>query len=376
MNCTIIQRRLLGAEDAAHPPDEVQSHLDGCTGCREWHALLLQMEQNIALLPVPTSNSRAEFLQRLLHTPVAGSVNGTGPPLKIRVPELVQRRSNRKLNTALRDWMPVAGAAAALLLIVFGWLEFVQPPKQPVGARVAAAPRLPDPLVTNLMKQHLALLKATSVQARTAALAAMVRELDEEIRPLAAAPQTLELTKDLNRLKDRIRQTIPQNEFSSTNLLVAVPSQISPATAARVSQLQQNQKLIRSLIDSSVQLVATKETDSLAHATQCKSLVQDLAAEISLAANDGEGHRAQELSVHFRDLLQQGVADKLTSFRGQPGFSVAQREMKDIGDWSVAETEKLERQLKNVELAGVQSALEAVRMGRESIKQALKAEAA
>ena len=45
MNCTIIQRRLLGAEDPAHPPDEVQTHLEGCTGCREWQTLLLQLEQ-------------------------------------------------------------------------------------------------------------------------------------------------------------------------------------------------------------------------------------------------------------------------------------------------------------------------------------------
>ena len=94
--------------------------------------MLLQLEQQVPLLPVPASASRAEFLRRLLHTPAAGAVNGAGPPLKVRVPELVRQRVQPAGPRPLRRWMPVVGVAAALMLIVLGWRELVpQAPRRP-----------------------------------------------------------------------------------------------------------------------------------------------------------------------------------------------------------------------------------------------------
>ncbi len=372
MNCTIIQRRLLGTEDPAHPPDEIQVHLDGCTCCRDWQALLLQMEQNVALLPVPPSDSRAEFLQRLPHTPVAGSVNGTGPPLKIRVPELVRRRAQsagrQRFKTIVRDWMPVIGAAAALLLVVFGWSEFVTFRRGTVtnANRVQYAA---DPLVAKLMQHHLALVNAKNSQTREMALTAIAGELEQEIGSLATEAGARDTRESLTQLRKTINDARKSNVFSSTN------SSIRRADARRLDQLKRNRKLIERIVEQSVMLVNTKEDDALAHAAQCEKLVVQLAGEITDAAQQGEGGRAEEMSGHFRDLLEQGVAANLKVYARNPDTgSVAQRERKIIGAWSQQTADELEKQLEQV--AGMQPALEAVRLGRESVREALKAEAA
>ena len=137
---------------------------------------------------------------------MAGTVNGTGPPLHIRVPELVRQRApqgSRPLSAALRHWMPLAGVAAALLLLVFGWRELVLP--QPASTTVVSTGNLgADPLVRNLMEQHLRLAQALSLEGRLETLAAMTADLEREMADLRILPQGQEIVKELETLQRKL----------------------------------------------------------------------------------------------------------------------------------------------------------------------------
>lgn len=353
MNCTIIQRRLLGTEDPAHPPDEIQTHLDGCSGCRDWHALLLQVEQHVPLLPVPPSDSKAEFLQRLLHTPAAISANGTGPPLQIRVPELVRRRAQsagpQRFNRVVREWMPVVGAAAALVLIVFGWSEFVTPRRAGTPSELTAQAAA-DPLVAKLMASHLDLVKAENGQSRADALNAMVRALEPERLALARVPTAKKLADDLTELERKLVQSgsLPQHLIGADN-----PSTL-PATAERIVQLQHNRALIHQIVNNSVKRSASD--DPLSRAALCEGLVKQLAQEITQAARHSDGKRALEMTGHLDQLVRMGVIENLQNVRElvAGGGSVARREITTL---VLDTTRALEKELAASEVADMQTAL-------------------
>lgn len=373
MNCTIIQRRLLGAEDPAHPPDEVQSHLAGCNGCREWQALLLQMEQQVPLLPVPPSEARAEFLRRLLHTPVAGTVNGTGPPLQIRVPDLVRQRvapGPRPFRVAVRHWMPIAGVAAALLLLVLGWRELVTPRQAVVRTQMARAELGPDQLVGQLMGHHLRLARQDlPPQGRANELAAMLNDVERELAAVQSAPHSQEMGKVLEKLQSKLVKQLSGGS-APQHSIVARSSQISPATADRLAQLQRNEALLDSVVDSSLKLAGT-ESDPFQRAKLCHAVVVQLAQEVAESAGKEERSRTVEMSEHLSAVLQEGMSLNLGAYRERSAknlSSVVQRERAAAGDWALKAADALTEQLQDIDAAEVHTALAALRTEGRRLK--------
>ena len=72
MNCEEFQRDLLNAENPATPADEFEAHLATCAPCREYQGRLVNIEQNVAKLPVPSSTAKEEFIEALLQPESAG----------------------------------------------------------------------------------------------------------------------------------------------------------------------------------------------------------------------------------------------------------------------------------------------------------------
>jgi hypothetical protein len=203
MNCQIIQRRLLGAEDPEHLSVQVQAHVDACSACREWLARLVQVEQNVRLLPVPQTQARAAFVQQLLRTETS---QATPPP--VTVPDRSRARTPRPKPVIRRIPNPAASnpgipvpwrfaaavMAASLLLFAFAWWTVRE---TRVGPQVVEKPR-PDPLVASLVKHNLKLASAKEPGERAAELKAIDDELIRERQTLDGDADTNELVADFD----------------------------------------------------------------------------------------------------------------------------------------------------------------------------------
>src|SRR5205814_7950225 len=152
-----------------------------------------------------------------------------------RVPELVRQRvapGPRPFKAALRQWMPVAGVAAALVLLLLGWRELVLP-QRPVQTPTARAELGPDPLVGELMKHHRALAGDLTAQGRADTLAAMVDDLEHELASVRHTPQGHEVSKNLESLQRSLMGSLSGGSRPQHSI-VARSSQNSPATAERI----------------------------------------------------------------------------------------------------------------------------------------------
>src|ERR1700730_10031791 len=74
MNCSQCQRQLL----EEHSGPDVDAHLAECLACRQWHKMLLQIENQVSLLPVPESTRKLQLQEELIHGPT--------PPATIPMP--------------------------------------------------------------------------------------------------------------------------------------------------------------------------------------------------------------------------------------------------------------------------------------------------
>ncbi|MHB1426419.1 MAG: hypothetical protein ACYC3I_24930 [Gemmataceae bacterium] len=121
MNCTVIQRRLLSAEQPERPPADVKSHLAQCPSCRLLQRRLIQMEQRIPQLPIFPSTTKEQFLERMTaegetrlpETLVRPSAYGFQP--------LKKERGLRKLSVAF-------ALAASLLVFALAWWSWPRHP--------------------------------------------------------------------------------------------------------------------------------------------------------------------------------------------------------------------------------------------------------
>ena len=118
MNCTIIQRRLLSAEQPDHPPTEILDHLAECPRCREWQLRLVRMEQRIPLLPVPPSTAKAELLARILSANPRAVVRQI---VAVRPPARWSSMTNGQKERGLRKMSVAFALAASLLVFALAW---------------------------------------------------------------------------------------------------------------------------------------------------------------------------------------------------------------------------------------------------------------
>lgn len=133
MNCTVIQRRLLLAEQPEQPPAEIKSHLAQCPACRAWHLRLVQMELLIPQLPVSPSTAKTQFLERMKEESGRTKQNALVHPSSFTLRPFKKERGLRKLSVAF-------AMAASLLVFALAWWSWPHnPPRAPDLSQIEQA---------------------------------------------------------------------------------------------------------------------------------------------------------------------------------------------------------------------------------------------
>jgi hypothetical protein len=125
VNCTVIQRRLLSAEQPEQPATEIKSHLAQCPSCRAWQRRLVQLERLVPQLPIPPSTTKEQFLQRILGAPGReASGRAIADPALLWRSTLApgpKERAQRKVSLAF-------ALAASLLVFALAWWSWPHNP--------------------------------------------------------------------------------------------------------------------------------------------------------------------------------------------------------------------------------------------------------
>jgi hypothetical protein len=233
MNCKEIKYFLLGCENPDQPPAEVKAHLAVCKGCQDWENRLAVIELNIPFLPVPASAARAQLLRKVLsfpvlvrgeeRVPIAAQETATQATRKESSPvDLKQLDSPVKSSAAnlsprtgtdilrfFRTLEPSArrfaagGIAAAVLLIVFGWLV-MRTPNRTRNSDLQMARASTDPLLANIIQRDLRLADANKPADRFLALADLAEDLSGEVKNLAPLPEAKGVLDDLVRRYQKV----------------------------------------------------------------------------------------------------------------------------------------------------------------------------
>ncbi|OAI38895.1 hypothetical protein AYO40_06230 [Planctomycetaceae bacterium SCGC AG-212-D15] len=379
MSCDTFQHQLLESESPDRPDAELQAHLDGCAACREWQARLLQIEQGVRRLHVPSSATRDAFLLDLIlpdnpsqeaPAPAAAAAAATSkrssePVVRLSLSAPALQPSPPWREVAWRWRYAGAGIAAALALFAFVSMSLDRnKPNGDVAKKDQA-----DPLVASLMRENLALVTADKdkPEERAKALAHIAADLDVETRALDPAKEA-DLIGLLSQLRTQVTESLqklaPQPDARPTAANTA-----AVADARRVKQLKRNRNLIQALVEGGVRLA--KLDDTLERAESCKQLAKSLASEIREAAQHREGERTAEMGQHFRDLLQLGVAVNIRSVRPSlPHGSLAEKHMYDVRDSFSGIAQSLEMEL--AARTELQSTLDAIRGGRVQVENAAR----
>lgn len=177
MNCTVIQRRLLLAEQPEHPPAEIKSHLAQCPTCRAWYRRLVQMERLIPQLPVPVSTAKELFLERMKDEGRSLRQNALVQPSSFALHPFKKERGLRKLSVAF-------AMAASLLVFALAWWSWPHnPPVPPDLARIEQAKleqRLSGSLLVDTPKE------------RVLRLAQLAEQVHDEARQLVDNSERVE----------------------------------------------------------------------------------------------------------------------------------------------------------------------------------------
>ncbi len=239
MNCKEIKYFLLGCENPDQPPADVKAHLAVCSGCQDWQNRLALIEMNVPFLPVPASAARAQLLRKVLSQPrlVVGddhivvaaaessvetrvAVKDTVGPVSRAVEPIspivmTTGRSSPRRGAGLlrffRDLEPSArryaagGLAAAILLVIFGWMVIRTPHPPTPGTQIARPSS--DPLLASIIERDLRLAGAERPSTRFLALADLADDLSGEIKKLAPLPEAKGVLEELvKRYQEVLRQ--------------------------------------------------------------------------------------------------------------------------------------------------------------------------
>ncbi len=251
VNCTVIQRRLLTAEQPDQPAADVQGHLDQCPACRAWQRRLVQVERQIPLLPVPPSTAKAELLQRILDTGPRETVRSAVAerPTLPRSPLAPgpKERALRKLSVAF-------ALAAALLVFALGWsvwphnpgtaplppsLTLQQLDQKKLDERLASAMRVDKPQDRLLKLADL----AENVHGEANAMADNVEKLDQWARFYArvVSENLMEQARQLPRadrpaVLEKVAERLTRTESDASRRAIQLKD-TSPKPAAAFGQI-------------------------------------------------------------------------------------------------------------------------------------------
>jgi hypothetical protein len=173
MTCDVVQKRLLACDRPDLPPVDLKGHLVACPVCRAWHRRLVRLEQQIPTLPVPPSQTRQAFLQRLITEPVRPESPAPVMPQLVRFTPPGPSRKERGLQK-----MAVAFAlAAAMLLFAVGWWVWQRPAAARIGSTEAA--RALDRDLNDRLNDRLA--RSGTPQLGVKNMAELAEELRQEV---------------------------------------------------------------------------------------------------------------------------------------------------------------------------------------------------
>lgn len=189
MNCSHCQRQLL--EEQTGP--EVEAHLAECMACRQWHKMLLQMESQVPLLPVPESPRKLQLQEELIHGPNLAPETIPFPaatmPISAPTSPSVKRNPWHKVAVA------AGGLAAAGVLIACGIFlgNMLSPPAHKNGQQGLKKGEPDKTLAGKLLELDMKLAQADSPRERVQTLAKLAHNLEGESRSLAqvAGPKDL-----------------------------------------------------------------------------------------------------------------------------------------------------------------------------------------
>ncbi len=111
MSCQTVRERLLASECPDQPATEQARHLAGCADCRVWLRRLALLEQQLPLIPVPTSAPPPALLEMLCASPANAIVR---TPVLLHPVRPRAEGARQKLALAI-------SLAASLALFAIGW---------------------------------------------------------------------------------------------------------------------------------------------------------------------------------------------------------------------------------------------------------------
>ncbi len=196
MNCKNCRQLLLLQADFEPVPSEVEAHLGQCPACRRWQQRLAQVEKVVPLLPVPLSETKSSFKERVLR----------GLELEPVAAPAVRRWFPRRWPAAL--WV---GAAAACVLLTVGVFLATYFSGSAPGPAVAIKNPPPEAkektkettLAGRLLEKNLELARASTPKKRLEALADLASLLERESQSLSEVAGPQEMT-DLAGLFGRV----------------------------------------------------------------------------------------------------------------------------------------------------------------------------
>jgi hypothetical protein len=246
MNCDAAQRRLLSEDRPDRPAEDVRRHLDGCSACRLLSRRLVQIERQIALLPVPPSSAKDAFTRRFRRSAAPVMLRGAIPwPTP-------KERGQRKLSFAVA----IAAVLAVFAIGLWSWPHHIEP----------TAPTL-------LTQARYPFDHATTPRQRVEKLSALATDLQNQAR-------TMTLT---GRVEDLASITTLYSDLVGGDLL----------TDARALSPAERRVVLNEVADNLAR--AESEFSRLAAAPANAATAESL-RRLALAAGDG--------GRHIRDLLK------------------------------------------------------------------------